>query len=158
MSAQKTSQVFVYGSLMCHEVLRTLLGRVPKYVHGSVHGYHRYCIRDRSYPAVAKEAKGTVAGMVLQEMTAPEMDIFDEFEDDGYERVKVRVSTVSPKEVVEAEMYLWATSKAILYGEWSYERDYLPNRPEYLVMCRQFIDEYHRELRARTQDKDLEDR
>ena len=145
MSAPKLSKVFVYGSLMCNQVLETLLGRIPQQVEGTVSGYRRYCIRDRVYPAVASKRGGTVEGLLLEALTEKEMHIFDEFEDDGYDRVKVVVRTEAPKREVVAEMYLWATGTDVLHGDWSYERDYVPHREEYLKMCSAFIREYHRE-------------
>ncbi|SPQ94687.1 unnamed protein product (mitochondrion) [Plasmodiophora brassicae] len=84
------SALFVYGTLMCPEVLRCLIGRIPGHRAASVPGLQRYALRDMIYPVVVPEADATTDGLLLLDLTLEEMVVLDEFEGDGYNRVELR--------------------------------------------------------------------
>ena len=152
------NNVFVYGSLMCPNVLKILLNRVPTFCKAKVKGYHRYRIKDQVFPAVrpnlntSKTNPVFVQGLLLQEITNEELVIFDEFEDEEYVRETVEIevenseqqSSIDTSHTRSAYMYIWKDGQdGLLYGSWSFEEHYLPNKEEYLKMCQRFIKEYH---------------
>ena len=49
---------FVYGSLMCPEVLQALLQRLPVTQAAVLQGYRRLCILHRPYPAIIPHVSG----------------------------------------------------------------------------------------------------
>lgn len=59
------ANAFVYGTLMADEVLNLLIKRVPTHRPAVLHGYTRYRIKNRVYPAIIPTAPtDTVQGKV----------------------------------------------------------------------------------------------
>eukprot|EP01094_Clydonella_sp_ATCC50884_P012060 TRINITY_DN21953_c0_g1_i1.p1 TRINITY_DN21953_c0_g1~~TRINITY_DN21953_c0_g1_i1.p1 ORF type:complete len:201 (-),score=34.81 TRINITY_DN21953_c0_g1_i1:185-787(-) len=86
--ASRPHVVFVYGTLMDDRVVQALLTRSPPHVPACVHGVHRFCIKDRVFPAVhqTKNKDHVVKGRILY-VTAEELDVLDNFEDPAYARL-----------------------------------------------------------------------
>ncbi|XP_065025432.1 AIG2-like protein D isoform X2 [Musa acuminata AAA Group] len=61
-NASSLHNVFVYGTLMADEVVRTILKRVPPASPAVLNDYHRFSIKGRVYPAIlpaeSKKVKG----------------------------------------------------------------------------------------------------
>eukprot|EP00510_Aplanochytrium_minuta_P003318 CAMPEP_0184006892 /NCGR_PEP_ID=MMETSP0954-20121128/985_1 /TAXON_ID=627963 /ORGANISM="Aplanochytrium sp, Strain PBS07" /LENGTH=163 /DNA_ID=CAMNT_0026285571 /DNA_START=353 /DNA_END=844 /DNA_ORIENTATION=+ len=154
--------VFVYGSLMCPDVLKILLGRIPKHSKAFVNGFERFCVKGYSFPACipASNSVKSVDGLLLEGISKEELQMFDEFEDE-YTREIVKVSlfpspeakpitgtddtAVQEADKADAYMYIWNEAQDILEGSWSFDRHYLPKKKEYLVMCDKFVKEYREE-------------
>uniref|UniRef100_A0A7S1UF06 Putative gamma-glutamylcyclotransferase n=1 Tax=Phaeomonas parva TaxID=124430 RepID=A0A7S1UF06_9STRA len=105
------TNIFVYGSLMSHEVQQVLLRRIPPQLPAVAHGFHRFQIKDRCYPAVTALAEGSVQGRLLCGLTEKETKLFDLFEEEDYSRQVIQVATEEPFEG-EAHMYLWVSGDA----------------------------------------------
>jgi gamma-glutamylcyclotransferase (GGCT)/AIG2-like uncharacterized protein YtfP len=123
--------LFVYGSLMSPRVLACVIGHPhTNTCHAIAKGFHRYRIRDRTYPALCTsvDAVEAVKGVLVLELSKRDVEILDEFEGSDYIRTAIKVSLDDGRQV-DAFTYLWAKGKddPELYGDWSFERDFLPN-------------------------------
>ena len=97
-------------------------------------GYHRYCIRDRSYPALCAGEEQTdrrdvivVQGVLVLDLSENDLHALDSFEGPEYVRSAIKVR-LDNEDTVDAFTYLWAKGRSDpqLYGMWSFERDFLP--------------------------------
>ena len=150
-SEGESELLFIYGSLMSAEVLSALLKRVPQVQPAVLRGFHRFRIRERPYPAIARvpsefsagpgrEVGGEVHGLVLCGLSAEEHALLDYFEDDEYVKESVVVNLSRQPHAVEAEgflpqqpfalagetvcasAYVFALRTDALYGEWSIDK------------------------------------
>ena len=113
--------MFVYGSLMNHEVLRILLTRVPRNEKAALNGFRRCQIAERSYPGVIEDSTTKVDGVVLLGLSDREVGILDEFEGDEYERVSTKVFLEDEScSEMQASVYKYIGGQA-LDTEWDYE-------------------------------------
>ncbi|PWA73091.1 AIG2-like family protein [Artemisia annua] len=136
------NNVFVYGSLLADDVVRVLLHRVPKNSPATLHGYHRFSIKGRVYPAILPVENKKITGRVLLGITAPELDILDKFEDYEYEKKLVNVSLLDTSEVLQAYTYVWVNSEdPDLYGEWDFEVWKESKMKDFLNMTMGFVEE-----------------
>ena len=84
--------LFVYGSLMAHEVLEAILKRVPNYRKGrTVANYKRYKVPDEVYPGMVprsiEDGGSSIEGILLsKDLTETERFLLDEFEDIQYKK------------------------------------------------------------------------
>nr|XP_043629306.1 AIG2-like protein D [Erigeron canadensis] len=121
-SANTVTNVFVYGSLLADDVVRVLLNRIPQNSPATLHGFHRFSVKGRVYPAILPVENKNVTGRVLQGITAPELDILDKFEDFEYEKRLVDVSLLDSSDTLQAYTYVWVDKDdPDLYGEWDFE-------------------------------------
>ncbi|CAL5040982.1 unnamed protein product [Urochloa decumbens] len=91
--------VFVYGSLMADEVVRTILKRVPPAAPAILPNYHRFNIKGRIYPAILPVESNKVAGLVVMGVTDEELQVLDAFEDVEYTRTRVEISLTEWKKL-----------------------------------------------------------
>ncbi|KAK9065625.1 hypothetical protein SSX86_015026 [Deinandra increscens subsp. villosa] len=134
--------VFVYGSLLADDVVRALLRRIPQNSPAILHGYHRFSIKGRVYPAILPVENKKIIGRVLLGITAAELDILDKFEDFEYERRDVDVSLLNSSDMLQAYTYVWANSEdPDLYGEWDFEAWKESKMKDFLNMTRGFVEE-----------------
>lgn len=73
---------FVYGTLMCPEVVKCLIRRVPPMQPASLRGFHRCRVKGQVFPAIVAARKGeetepVVQGQLLLELTDAEVDTLD---------------------------------------------------------------------------------
>ncbi|KAK1417830.1 hypothetical protein QVD17_26964 [Tagetes erecta] len=135
-------RVFVYGSLLSDDVVRALLRRVPQNSPAILHGYHRFSIKGRVYPAILPVESKKITGRVFLGITAPELDILDKFEDYEYERKLVDVSLSDSFDILQAYTYVWANSDdPDLYGEWDFEAWKESKMKDFLNMTIGFVAE-----------------
>ncbi|CAL0327270.1 unnamed protein product [Lupinus luteus] len=122
MSVSGCHNVFVYGSLLADEVVHVLLNRLPQQSSATLHGFHRFKIKDRVYPAILPVLTNNVNGRVLLGISESELDILDEFEDIEYTRTPVQVSVNDNAEKLQVYTYVWTNhNDPNLYGEWDFE-------------------------------------
>ncbi|KAF5747060.1 AIG2-like protein [Tripterygium wilfordii] len=145
MSAVGTQQlhnVFVYGSLMADDVVRVLLKRVPHSSLAILHGYHRFSIKGRVYPAILPVENNKVTGKVLLGITDPELYILDEFEDVEYERSTVEISLNEGTEKLQTHTYIWSNKNdPNLYGDWDFEEWKSVHMDDFIKMTNGFVEE-----------------
>jgi len=134
---------------MSEKVVQCLLGRVPPMQAATLNGYHRYCIRNRVYPAIYPTHSAFVLGKLLREITQQEKEILDKFEDDEYSCESVYVDLgkeASQVERAQAFTYVWHKSREELTGTWSYnnfEKDHLDS---FLKMTKGFSEGFHQRI------------
>jgi len=133
-------------------------------------GYVRQRIKGERFPGlysasgVGVDNGGVVRGLVLDDLTDNEAAIFDEFEDDEYNKECVRPILVEgidestdvmawgqtppvPSDVdlegkaVSALAYVWTEKGMLDDVAWLPERDFIPYESEYIDMCKAFFDE-----------------
>jgi hypothetical protein len=147
---RESELLFVYGTLMSEKVLTSLLQRVPTVQPAILRGFHRFCIRDRPYPAIAAvpadfssdsgPSGGEVAGLVLCGLSAEEHELLDYYEAEEYTKEQVEVRLCRQPHAVATEGYLPQDAQALggadarvsayvfahrgdsLYGEWSIDK------------------------------------
>ena len=156
--------VFVYGSLMHPDVVKAIIGRVPRCSPAAVFGYARRRVLEAAYPAcirVAQDSPGAadpVRGLLYHDCSERERRLFDLFEEVDkeppmYARVDVDAWPVGSESqqvggaaAVSAQLYEWVRSEGCLStgaeADWSFEAFCQPAvLGPYLVMCREFVDE-----------------
>jgi gamma-glutamylcyclotransferase (GGCT)/AIG2-like uncharacterized protein YtfP len=121
MNQSEPMALFVYGTLMVPEVLVALLGRVPSRREASLTGYRRYAIQGECYPAIISDANASVSGYLLTGLTEAEVEIFDAYEGDPYERTQVSVNVNGAP--TGAQCYVWRSESDVRFGrdEWNLE-------------------------------------
>ncbi|KAI4389999.1 hypothetical protein MLD38_002158 [Melastoma candidum] len=141
-SSSGLHNVFVYGSLLADEVVTVLLQRVPRSRPAILHDFHRFSIKGRVYPAILPVDKKSVTGKVLMDVTTPELDILDTFEDVEYERRSVLVNILDNSDRVEAQTYVWRNANdPDLYGEWDFEDWKKKHMDDFVKMTIGFVEE-----------------
>ncbi|XP_016494827.1 AIG2-like protein D [Nicotiana tabacum] len=139
---QSVFNVFVYGSLLADDVVHALLKRVPPSNPAILHNYHRFSIKGRVYPAILAVENKKVTGKVLLDVTVPELNILDIFEDVEYERTTVDVSLMDSSKTLQAETYVWVDKRdPNLYGEWDFEEWKQLHKGDFLKMTMGFSEE-----------------
>ena len=83
--------LFVYGSLLFPEVLQALLDRVPNRVPASAAGWRVTALPGRVYPGLVR-AQSEAAGLLMTDLTPPEWDTLDAFEDQLYQLQRLALS------------------------------------------------------------------
>ncbi|KAK4774371.1 hypothetical protein SAY86_009306 [Trapa natans] len=119
--------VFVYGSLMADDVVRSQVQ------------HQRASLT--SNPSRSQEER-QLNGRVLMGITYPELDILDAFEDVEYERRDVEVAMVHLSQMLKAATYVWSdVSDPNLYGEWNLEAWKDKHKEDFIKMTAGFMAE-----------------
>ncbi|CAD6338436.1 unnamed protein product [Miscanthus lutarioriparius] len=141
-AAAGAHNVFVYGSLMADEVVRTILKRVPPAAPALLPNYHRFNIKGRIYPAILPVESKRVAGRVITGVTDEELQLLDAFEDVEYTRTRVEISLTDSSEKMLADAYVWSDAEdPNLYGEWDFEEWKKLHMKDFLAMTNGFMHE-----------------
>lgn len=101
--------VFVYGTLMDKARLQTLLKRVPEMHPAKISGYRQFYDDSIGFQNAERDENSTIRGMVLMEITGPELISLDSYEGVGegaYRRAKTRAFIVDKKQQVESFIYV----------------------------------------------------
>ena len=84
--------LFAYGTLMWPEILEAVAGRRLEGSPAVLEGYSRFRVKGEPYPVVIPSPKGTVEGVLYQELTPEEFRRLDAFEGVEYNRVEIRLN------------------------------------------------------------------
>ncbi|KAI1014895.1 hypothetical protein LB503_004009 [Fusarium chuoi] len=122
--SSKPRPLFIYGTLRARPLLAwALTGDAAKTEPISaltrpakVHGYARYTVRSREYPAVIKKDEHEVGGDLLILETKSMRKKLDDFEGEIYTPTSVD-AVLEDGSVVEADMYVWAGDQDALSDE-----------------------------------------
>ena len=60
--------VFVYGTLLSDEIVKSLLRRMPACKPAVLHGFKRMRLKDRAFPAIVPSDKDRVVGKVSKSL------------------------------------------------------------------------------------------
>jgi len=86
-----TRDLFTYGSLMCEDIMASVVGDHLRCTPAILPGYRRFLVRDEHYPGVIADQSGTVAGIVYHNITPEGWSRLDRFEGEMYDRRPVTV-------------------------------------------------------------------
>ena len=85
-------KLFVYGELCKPAVLMAILGRVPPAAPGLLRGFKKDKHDATGYYRAVPQAGGTIAGLVLDELSPDDLEHLDSFENiDGGEYLRIEV-------------------------------------------------------------------
>ncbi|KAI0965076.1 AIG2-like protein [Xylaria arbuscula] len=139
LTPSKPRPLFIYGTLRALPLLSWALtgdasniSAVSKLVQPArIYGYARFALKNRDYPAVIKDESrsSSVDGYLLTLETISQRKKLDSFEGEEYRLESVSVTVFEnsdrhreEKEVVEADIYLWAgDSNALSVTSWELE-------------------------------------
>jgi gamma-glutamylcyclotransferase (GGCT)/AIG2-like uncharacterized protein YtfP len=93
MSRERKYSLFVYGTLMWQEVLRTVIGRTCPMEEALLDRYKRCRIKGAFYHGLRQVGNSTVKGRVIRGLSKRDLAMIDRVEGDAYKRIRVRVRT-----------------------------------------------------------------
>lgn len=94
--------MFVYGTLVIDQVIRTLIDRVPAHEPVTAHGWRVARLPDRPYPGLVPDG-GQAPGRLYTDLTPREWATLDAFEDPTYTLTTIDVHP-GPR---SALAYIW---------------------------------------------------
>lgn len=129
--------VFVYGTLSSPQVVQTLLGRAPSGEFRAAHleDHSRHPVKGFVFPAMIPNAHKRVDGFLIEDLSPKELELFDWFEGDEYQRKIVQIKTKDDGDSVEAFAYIWSPDlmeHIILDQSWSFDKFCAENEEWYL--------------------------
>jgi len=83
--------LFVYGTLMCEDIMEDVAGCLPVRLPGRLSGYERRVVKGEQYPGLVPGAAGRVDGLVYRDVPGFAWARLDSFEGDMYQRKPVLV-------------------------------------------------------------------
>jgi gamma-glutamylcyclotransferase (GGCT)/AIG2-like uncharacterized protein YtfP len=143
--------LFVYGTLMAPEVVKTLIGRVPPSMPAILKGYIRHPVIVHVFPGLIKCRDDNVCteGLMYHELDYKEMRVLDWFEDDEYTRTNIEVQLVGDDSlnIETTQVYVWTNpgSDLDVAKSWVY-REFRETRLDWYLKntvkpCRHGLDE-----------------
>ena len=129
--------LFAYGTLMCEEIMEDVSGcRLPPPMPGILKGYSRWSVRGEPYPALIRDEKNLVEGVVYRNVPDSAWDRLDAFEGEMYERRLVRIDldgattllamtyVVRPEFLDHLEKSGWDFAQFLRSGKAGFQNDY----------------------------------
>ncbi len=86
------TELFVYGTLMCEEVMAAVAGRRFPSQPAQLSGYRCAPIRGEVCPGIVPQANSMTRGRLCTGLSGPALTKLDHFEGEMYRRQKVEVS------------------------------------------------------------------
>jgi gamma-glutamylcyclotransferase (GGCT)/AIG2-like uncharacterized protein YtfP len=130
-------KIFAYGTLQVPEVMRAVTGDVFPSQPARLHGYARYCIRNRAYPGLRREAGSFIDGVLYENVSSRALKNLDAFEDDFYRRETLTVVTGTGSQT-DAEVYIVTPAhyRLLVRRSWELERFKETALRGFLARCR----------------------
>jgi gamma-glutamylcyclotransferase (GGCT)/AIG2-like uncharacterized protein YtfP len=128
--------LFVYGTLMCDDIMEEVSGFRPPSVPGTLKGYSRWSVKSEKYPAVMPDENGSVEGVVYLNVPNSAWDRLDRFEGEMYARQIVEVQlndgaslraqtyVVKPNFLDHLDQTDWDFADFLRNGKASFQRHY----------------------------------
>ncbi len=85
------ADLFVYGTLMCADILEAVAGKLPGRAPAVLRGYRRFEVRGEGYPAIMAFEGWTVEGLLCFDISQESWSRLDRFEGEMYLRRLVKV-------------------------------------------------------------------
>ena len=98
--------LFVYGSLINQEVLACLIEGPFRKIEATLDAYKRVKVNNATFPALIRDNKSRVEGLLIFGLTPGQIQTLDDFEGDYYKRITVEVNT-KDKQREQCETYLF---------------------------------------------------
>lgn len=130
-----TNNLFVYGTLVIDDVIRTLIDRVPTHETVAARGWRVARLPERPYPGLVP-GDGEAPGRLYTELTPAEWTTLDAFEDPVYSLTSIEVLP-GPR---QALAYVWP--EAPLVGTWSITDLSRADLANYLQRCQAWRNRY----------------
>jgi gamma-glutamylcyclotransferase (GGCT)/AIG2-like uncharacterized protein YtfP len=83
--------LFTYGSLMCEDIMASVVGAHLCHTPAVLSGFRRFLVRDEHYPGVVADDAGSVRGRVYHNISPEGWRRLDLFEGEMYVRSEVTV-------------------------------------------------------------------
>ncbi len=117
------ADLFVYGTLMCADILKTVAGELPVRAEAVLHGYRRFEVRGERYPAIIATEGASVEGLVCFDIGRKSWHRLDRFEGEMYQRRLVEVKLKDGDSTKKAYAYVARKDFEDRLGpeEWSFE-------------------------------------
>ncbi len=129
--------LFAYGTLMCEDIMGDVSGcHPPSPSPGTLKGYSRWSVKGEPYPALVRDEKKLVEGMVYRNVPDSAWDRLDAFEGEMYERRLVRIDledgttllamtyVVRPEFLDHLEKPEWDFAHFLRNGKAGFQNDY----------------------------------
>ena len=135
---------FFYGSLMDRELLEAVLGRDAsdlKFTPGWLKGYVAEIAANYSFPTMVEHRSGRVDGLVVEHLTAADVERIAYFEDEEYTPTVADIATADTE--VSAHIYV-ATARLKSSGKtWSFDHWRRHDKPLLLAITRKVMSEHY---------------
>jgi gamma-glutamylcyclotransferase (GGCT)/AIG2-like uncharacterized protein YtfP len=99
------THLFVYGTLMCEDIMQEASDCLPEHRKGVLEGYTRLRVRDHVYPGLLPREGNRVDGVVYLDLPASAFERLDRFEGEMYARRTVSIDMDSGGRLT-AETYI----------------------------------------------------
>ena len=86
--------LFVYGSLICQDIMGSVAGQCHRLSEARLHDYRRLAVKNAHYPGIIAARGFTVNGVVYCAISDTGMIKLDDFEGGMYQRSSVEVELV----------------------------------------------------------------
>jgi gamma-glutamylcyclotransferase (GGCT)/AIG2-like uncharacterized protein YtfP len=128
--------LFAYGTLMCDEIMEEVAGCRLSYKAGTLRGYSRRAVRGEHYPAIFREEKGLIQGLVYLGVPDRAWQRLDRFEGEMYVRQTVQIQlangmmlfantyVVQPAFLDALEEVDWDFESFLRHGKESFQKYY----------------------------------
>jgi gamma-glutamylcyclotransferase (GGCT)/AIG2-like uncharacterized protein YtfP len=131
------TNIFVYGTLLCDEVVKAVTGKTFSTVDYKLDHYQRFQIYDnnkpRMYPGIIPVKDSSVMGKILLDVDEESFSKLCHFEDSEYVATKINC-LVFGKRVI-CLVFLW-TDASVLRGAWDidfFKKEYLETYVTYRI-------------------------
>ncbi|MGQ9662282.1 MAG: gamma-glutamylcyclotransferase family protein [Kiritimatiellia bacterium] len=115
--------LFVYGTLMCEEIMRRVTGTTWRSCEAILEGYKRRTIKGEVYPGIVSDPHCSTRGRLYFDVPETAIQQLDRFEGQMYKRCSVEVHVANTGERVSAQTYVLSESYRNRLGPdpWSFE-------------------------------------
>ncbi|MGH3801985.1 MAG: gamma-glutamylcyclotransferase family protein [Pseudonocardiaceae bacterium] len=125
-----STPLFTYGTLLFPEVLRALIGRVPKSQLARADGWRIAALKNRTYPGLVATPGAIAHGRLLTGLSGDEWHLLDNFEDRKYE---LRRMTLLGGQSSLA--YVWVDDTEACSNTWDFQSFALTHLSAYVERC-----------------------
>lgn len=125
-----STSLFTYGTLLFPEVLRALLGRVPRSQLASAAGWRVAALKNRNYPGLVEAPGGIVQGRLLTGLSGDEWRLLDNFEDRRYELRRIVLLGGQ-----DGLTYVWVDDAEACPNTWDTQSFALTHLSAYVERC-----------------------
>lgn len=90
VKSNQITSVFTYGSLMCEDIMFSIVGPCERQQQASLSGYQRRPVRGETYPGITPLTGASVSGIVYSGINNDALRALDRFEGAMYQRCRVK--------------------------------------------------------------------
>lgn len=135
---------FFYGSLMDRELLEAVIGRNAghlKFTLGWLKGFAAEIAANYSFPTLIERRAGRVDGLIVEHLTATDVERIAYFEDEEYAPTIADVATADTE--IAARFYVATTRLKSSGRPWNFEHWRRHDKPLLLAVTRKVMTEHY---------------